>query len=73
MERQEFNEFCDRRKEWMLKFVWPQIEKRLAEGMTPEQIAKDLASQGYWGLSSNRIGVGEIHLLWEQAMLRQGD
>jgi hypothetical protein len=41
--------------------------------MTPEQIAKDLASQGYWGLSSNRIGVGEIHLLWEQAMLRQGD
>ena len=70
MSPDEFNALVRRQQTSLLTLVWPEIERRLQSGMTPEAIASQMALEGYWGFTSSRIGVGDIHRLWTLAIER---
>lgn len=71
MNPEEFEKLQQNRKNWMISTLWPLIQERLKNKMTPEQIASELSKSGYWGLNGSRIGVNDIYFIWKEAMMSQ--
>lgn len=65
MSQEDFNEWMNRRNLWYVEHYYPVIDKGLKEGKSPKVIAKEMAEQGYSGISSNRIGVGDVSRIIE--------
>jgi hypothetical protein len=68
MHAEHFDQMKANRMDFMIAIVWPQIEARLRKGMTPAEIAIELANAGYWGITTSKIGVPDIHFIWQKVI-----
>lgn len=65
MTEKEFQGYQNAKTEAMFASHWPRIEELLSLGHSPNDIASIMAGEGYWGRTSNRLGVQDLRWLQE--------
>lgn len=68
MDQEQFNSYLHSRNTSMLQCIWPEVKKRLCSGLSPQLIASQMAKEGYWGFTSNRLSPSDVHYLWKLAI-----